>query len=83
MKLVQLDTKRKKVDEINQDAIELIESMIPRIKSGEIKAIGIAWVDKDGSIGGDSSKGDNKISLWASLEHNAREFYNQIVNGEE
>lgn len=83
MELIQLDSKRKKVDEVNSDALELIESMISRVKSGEITAIGISWVNKDGSIGGDTSSGTQNITLWASLEHNAREFYNNLVNDAE
>lgn len=83
MKLIKLEDKRKDVKVVNDDALRLIESMIPRIKSGEIAAIGISWVDKDGSIGGDTSSGDKNISMFASLEHNARQFYHELLMGQE
>ena len=83
MKLIKLEDKREQVDAINEDALQLIESMITRIKSGEIAAVGISWVNKDGAIGGDTSSGCQNITLWASLEHNAREFYNSMLQDNE
>ena len=79
MKLIKLEDKRKDADVVNTDALELIESMIPRIKSGEITAIGISWVDKDDSIGGNTSSGKQNITMFASLEHLSRQFYNEML----
>lgn len=67
----------------NQGAIEILEDMIKRVKSGEITTVGLAYTTKHGSIGGDVSKGNNNFLMWASIEHLARTFYTQTVLGED
>lgn len=79
VKLIKLEDKRPQIDTVNDDALELIESIIPRIKSGELAAIGISWVDKEGSIGGNTSSGNQNITMFASLEHLSRQFYNEML----
>ena len=66
----------------NIDAIEILEDALKDVKSGEIESIAISWVNKDGAIGGDRSSTNNKIILWASLEHHARSYYQEIVEDE-
>ena len=66
----------------NKDAIEMLESMIERVKAGEITSVGLAYTSKSGSIGGDVSKSNDKFLMWASLEHLARTFYADIVLNE-
>ena len=63
----------------NQDAIEMLEGIIERIKSGELTTVALAYTTKDGSIGGDVSKGSDNFAMWASLEHLARTFYADVV----
>lgn len=66
--------------EPNSDAIQMLTDAIERVKSGEIKSIGLSWVTKDGSIGGDISQGDSNLLMWSALNHSEREFYyNQVV----
>lgn len=81
MHIVNLDNERKEIDTANHDALKLIKSVIAEINSGEIVSLGVSWVTKDGSIGGDVSRGNNNISMWASLEHSARSFYEDIIKG--
>ena len=64
---------------INTDAIKLLEDTLEKVKSGELVSVGVAWVTKDGSISGDVSKGNNGILMWASLEHNAKRFYTDVL----
>ena len=64
----------------NQDAIQVLESILEKAKVGEIAAVSIAYVNKDNSIGGNTSSGDNNFAMWASLEHLARTFYNDLVS---
>jgi len=63
----------------NKSAIKILEEAIEMIKKREITQIALAWVTSDNSIGGDISEGGNNIMMWASLEHNARECYKNIV----
>jgi len=65
----------------NQDAIEMLENALKRIKSGEITSVGLAYTSSEGSIGGDVSVGPNNFLMWASLEHLARTFYTDTVLG--
>ena len=67
----------------NQDAIEMLESMIERVKTGEITSVGMAYTSSTGSIGGNVSKGSDNFLMWASLEHLARTYYGEIVLEEE
>ena len=64
---------------INHDVIELLEETLSKAKSGEIVGLSVSWVTKDGSIGGDISESENGILMWASIEHNARSCYANIV----
>ena len=66
----------------NSDAIEVLENMIERVKSGEIKAVAISCITKDNGITGEISAGDNDILLWAAIEHSARSFYKDVVIGQ-
>ena len=63
----------------NTDAVEVLENMIERVKSGEIKAIAISCVTKDGGITGETSSGDNDFLLWAALMHSTNLFYDSIL----
>jgi len=74
MKLVNIEKSE------NKDAIEMLEEVIEKVKSKNITAVGVSWVTSRGSIGGDMSSGDNNIMMWASLQHNANSFYNDIIN---
>jgi len=73
MKIVPLKAKP------NADDIEMLEEAIKEVKEGNITAMGISWVTKDGSIGGDVSASNNGLLMWASLEHNAKSFYTDIL----
>ena len=64
----------------NDDAAKMLKDALERIESGELVAVGISWITRDGSIGGDVSSGPNNILMWASLEHNARSFYKDCVD---
>ena len=64
---------------LNEDAIDLLEVMIERVKSGEIAAVAIATVNKNGGIGGDISKGKNSVALWAALQYVANYFYERNI----
>ncbi len=63
----------------NEDAIEMLEKAIKRVKSGELDSVALAWVTSDNGIGGDISRGTNTIMMFASLEHSARSFYNNYL----
>ncbi len=63
----------------NAHAIKILESALEKVKCGEITSVAVSWVTKDEAIGGDVSKGQNQILMWASLEHTARSFYNDNV----
>ena len=67
----------------NADAIDLLNGMIKRVKDGEISAVSISWVASDKTIGGEFSRGDDQIMMWAALEHCARAFYTQYVSGDD
>ena len=73
MKIVPMEVKP------NTDAIEMLEKAIEDLKLGELTSVGISWVTKEGSIGGDVSGSNNGILMWASLEHNAKSFYADII----
>lgn len=64
---------------INKDSIKLLEEAMAMVKKGEISQIALAWVGYDNSIGGCVSEGAQDTMMWASLEHNARECYKNIV----
>ncbi len=67
----------------NTDAIDMLNEVIERIKSGEISAVSVSWVTKNGEISGDVSNGENNLMMWASMEHSARSFYNDVINGDD
>ncbi len=66
----------------NADAIDMLNEVIERIKSGEISAVSVSWVTKNGAISGDVSNGENNLMMWASMEHSARSFYNDVINAD-
>ena len=63
----------------NKDAIEVLEEALVKARAGELMAVGVSWVTSDGGIGGNNSSGGDVFLTWASLEHNARSFYNNVV----
>jgi len=63
---------------INNDAADVLESVLERVKSGEIQAVAVSWVEGN-AIDGDCSSGDNNIMLWAAIEHTARSFYEDVI----
>ena len=65
----------------NKDAIKLLETMIERVKSGEVNEVGLAFTTRDGSVGGDVSSGKNKFLMWAAIGHLERTFYADVVVG--
>lgn len=65
----------------NNDALEVLEEMMKMVKSGECTAVTVCWVTKDGSIGGDLSKGDNNFAMLASIENTHRHF-KQLIFGD-
>jgi len=67
----------------NQDAVEMLEGIIERVKAGDISCVGLAYTTKEGSVGGDISEGNDNFLMWASLEHLAREFYAKTILGGE
>lgn len=67
----------------NNDAIDVLKKALERVESGELKAVALSWVDKDDGIGGDVSSSNNAFIMWASLEHSARQFYNNVIVGED
>lgn len=73
MKIVPMEVKP------NADAIEMLEKAIKALNAGDITSVGISWVTKDGEISGDVSAGNDGILMWASLEHNAKNFYANIL----
>ncbi len=66
---------------VNNDAIELLEQTIEKIKSGEISSVSVSWVTSTGSIAGQVSNGCNQILMWASMEHAAKQFYRENLDG--
>lgn len=67
----------------NSDAIEVLEEALKMAKAGEILAVGVSWVTSDNSIGGQTSGSPNRVMMWGALELNAREFYKDVVVGED
>jgi len=65
---------------INDEAVDVLETALKRVKEGEIQSIALSWVEGK-SIGGDYSAGENNIMLWAAIEHTARCFYEENVIG--
>lgn len=63
-------------------AIDDLEQALGRAKSGEIQAVCISWVKKDGSIGGSISLGKQNFCMIASLRHIARTFENMVFNSD-
>lgn len=66
----------------NSDAINVLKDALKKAESGEILSVGVAWINKDQGIGGDISGGSNDLLMWSSLEHNARQFYNNVIIGD-
>lgn len=67
----------------NSDAVDVLEEMIERVKSGEVTAVAISCTTNNNSISGIVSSGANVIMIWAAMEHNARQFYENVVLGDE
>jgi len=63
----------------NASAIKVLEVALEKAKQGEIRAVAIAYYGKEDNIEGDWSAGPKRILLWASIEHVAKSFYNQVV----
>ena len=66
-------------EDVNSDALEVLELTAEKVKSGEVKAISISWVTSDNGIGGTVSAGDNQILMWASAQHSATSLYEQMI----
>jgi hypothetical protein len=66
--------------EKNRDAVDMLKDAIRRIEQGEITDVGISWVLRNGSIGGDVSEGSNDVLMSMSLIHSERSFYNNVIN---
>jgi hypothetical protein len=64
----------------NRDAVDMLKDAIRRIEQGEIKDVGISWVHRNGSVGGDVSEGSNDVLMSMSLIHTERSFYNSVIN---
>lgn len=64
----------------NNDAIDMLERTIERVKSGEIESVALSWVTENNTIGGVISKGDSNILMFAAIEHTARSFYNDYLS---
>jgi hypothetical protein len=73
MKIVNLPQKT------NHSAIDVLKEYLEKVESGEIVSIGIVCVDKFGSIGGEVSYANNKILMWAALEHMANWYYDDAI----
>lgn len=76
MKIVKTEPK------VNENAVKVLESALKRVNEGEIASIAISWVTAKGGIGGDGSSGGEGITMWASMIHNERSFYNDVINPE-
>lgn len=59
-------------------ALETLDSIKSRVESGEILAVGVAYITVD-SIGGDVSSGPDQVRLWAALQHVTNEHYENGV----
>lgn len=66
----------------NKDAIEVLETALERVKSGEIKSVSISWVTKEGYICGDISSGDNQLTMLASMENTLWSFKQMVFDEE-
>ena len=64
---------------INKGAIDVLKETVALVEKGDVVDLSIAWVTKDGGIGGIKSGGDNQILMWASLEHSTKQFYKDYV----
>lgn len=64
---------------INQNAVEALEEALEKAKTGEVIGVSITWLDKEKSMGGIYSAGENNIMMWAAMEHTCREFYKLFV----
>lgn len=62
----------------NKDAVELLETAIRRVKSGEITAVSLSWVTKSGSVAGDISSGKDVLKMIVSMENNLWYLKNKI-----
>lgn len=66
----------------NTEAIEILKEALELVESGEIESLGLAWVLKDRSIGGDISSGKENILMWAALEHVTKSFYDEAIKNQ-
>ena len=64
---------------VNKSAIETLDEMRVLVESGEVVAIAIATVTKDGGISGDVSSGPNQILMWSSLQHMTNTHYEKMI----
>lgn len=65
---------------VNESAVMHLENILDMAKKGEISSVSISWVTKEGSISGVFSSSDNGLLLWASMSHNERQFYQDVLN---
>ena len=66
----------------NSDAVEMLELALKQVRAGKIKCVAMAWVNSNSSIGGDVSSTDDKVRLWAALEHSTKSYYLDAIRGE-
>jgi len=66
----------------NEDAVEVLEGVLKRVKSGEIEAVTIVWVGRapDNCIGGVTSGGAEKWNMLAALEYILWDFKTKIFD---
>lgn len=60
--------------EQNKEAIEILEEALKRVKKGELTAVSLSWVTKDGRICGEISLGKNQLLMLASIENTLWHF---------
>lgn len=53
----------------NVSAISILEDALEMAKEGDIEAVSIAYVTKDGSLGGDVSSGRDKFYLLLAMRY--------------
>lgn len=67
---------------LNKDAVEVLENALERVKSGDIKAVSISWVTKNGNVCGDISSGENQLLMLVSMENTLWSFKEKVFNDE-
>lgn len=67
----------------NKDAIEILEEALRRVKKGELTAVSLSWVTKDGRICGEISSGKNQLLMLTSIENTLWHFKEETFRGEE